>query len=425
MSLALVEQLNFEKQMPIDGNCKQQIAISVPSTGASSYYLGSYFMINIPRAGPDYVFDPMNSFLRFKASVVDQAGVLSIDHSANSFIQKLEVLHAGNVLETIDNYQQLSAILIDTQVESSARKTNLNMTVGCSATNNLLGTTITNGAANGKWFSITLLSGIVGSLARNYIPVNDLQGSIQIRFTFSSYNQVGKWTTDLHTANNEAISFSNIEFHGNFISLSPEVMSMVRTSEYTIYSETYSNFQQTIASTCTQLEQLLPSRYSSLKTVFVGMRASTSALNATHQLYPNSRSSFGITDYCFRLGPEQIPPTRIRCTGYGFLEPFEALKTSLHAGVNALSSMGVLNSASFVLSAPSAVDEANYGLFVIGQDFETFSGKSGSILSGASTLGNDLMFSANYGAMAAAIFDFFLHYDMKLIIKDGVLTVHV
>ena len=40
MSLALVEQLNFEKQMPIDGNCKQQIAISVPSTGAGSYNLG-------------------------------------------------------------------------------------------------------------------------------------------------------------------------------------------------------------------------------------------------------------------------------------------------------------------------------------------------------------------------------------------------
>ena len=103
-------QLNFKKQMPIDGNCKQQIAISVPSTGASSYNLGSYFMINVPRAGPDYVFDPMNLFLRFEATIAHTAGALTIDHSANSFIQKLEVLHAGNVLETIDNYQQLSGV---------------------------------------------------------------------------------------------------------------------------------------------------------------------------------------------------------------------------------------------------------------------------------------------------------------------------
>ena len=126
------------------------------------------------------------------------------------------------------------------------------------------------------------------------------------------------------------------------------------------------------------------------------MRASAVALNATHQVYPNSRSSFGITDYCFRLGPEQIPPTRIRCTNYGFLEPFEALKTSLHSGGNTLGSMGILNSASFVLSTPTGVDEEHIGLFVIGQDFETFSGKSGGILSGASTLGNDLYFSACY-----------------------------
>ena len=64
-------------------------------------------MINIPWAVPDYVFDPMNLFLCFEATIADAAGALTIDHSANSFIQKLEVLHAGNVLETIDNYQQL------------------------------------------------------------------------------------------------------------------------------------------------------------------------------------------------------------------------------------------------------------------------------------------------------------------------------
>ena len=62
---------------------------------------------------------------------------------------------------------------------------------------------------------------------------------------------------------------------------------------------------------------------------------------------------------------------------------------------------------------------------MIGQDFESYSGKSGALLSGTSTLGNNLYFSANISEMAAAIFDFFLHYDMKLIIKDGVLTVHV
>ena len=47
MSIALVEQLNFDKQMPIDGNCRQQIAVAVPCTGAGTYYPGTYFMINL------------------------------------------------------------------------------------------------------------------------------------------------------------------------------------------------------------------------------------------------------------------------------------------------------------------------------------------------------------------------------------------
>ena len=41
MSIALVDQLNFEKQMPIDGNCTQQITVAVPCTGAGSYNLGT------------------------------------------------------------------------------------------------------------------------------------------------------------------------------------------------------------------------------------------------------------------------------------------------------------------------------------------------------------------------------------------------
>ena len=86
--LLLVEQLKFEKMMPIAGNLKQQIAIYVPSTCANVYNLGTYFIINILRCGPDYVCDPMNSFLSFEATIADTVGALTLDHCANLFIQK-------------------------------------------------------------------------------------------------------------------------------------------------------------------------------------------------------------------------------------------------------------------------------------------------------------------------------------------------
>ena len=82
-----------------------------------------------------------------------------------------------------------------------------------------------------------------------------------------------------------------------------------------------------------QIEQLIPTRYSSLKTVFVTMRKTTSALNGGHAvLYPYCRSTFAIADYCFRLGSEQILPTRVRCDAVSYVEPFEALKVALHCG---------------------------------------------------------------------------------------------
>jgi hypothetical protein len=64
---------------------------------------------------------------------------------------------------------------------------------------------------------------------------------------------------------------------------------------------------------------------------------------------------------------------------------------------------------------------------VIGQDFEVYTAKNNSqLLQGVSMLGSDLYWSGNIGAMAAgAVFDYFCHYDFKLIIRDGILTVHV
>ena len=84
--------------MPIDGNCQQEISISVPATGSGYYYAGNYCVINIPRASNSHVFDSMHSFLRFKATVMEADQGVTRDHSADNFIQKVEILHAGNVL---------------------------------------------------------------------------------------------------------------------------------------------------------------------------------------------------------------------------------------------------------------------------------------------------------------------------------------
>ena len=423
MSIALVEQLNFEKQMPIDGNCKQQITVAVPCTGANAYNPGTYFMINLPRCGPDYVFDGPNSFLRFQVTNKDTANTLILDHSCDCLFSKVEVLHGGNVLEVIDNYHQLSSLLLDAQVDPTLRNTSFNMTKGCNATlGTIAGSSQTTGVS--RYYTTKLISGIVGSLARNYIPVNELQGSIQIRITIVGYAQT-MWNV-APTADPQ-FTIQNIEFHANMIRLSPDVMSMIRSNEYTIYSETYTNFQQAYGATgFSNLQMLIPTRYSSLKTVFVIFRKASAVANATHLLYTHARSTMGLTDYQFLLGSDAYPPTKIKGTDSGFCEPFEELKKSFHCGGATLGgSMGILNATNYQVAAATGADATTTGTFILACDFESYSGKSGALLSGVNTLGSDLYLSTTFSASEAATIDTFLHYDINLIIKDCVLSITV
>ena len=324
------------------------------------------------------MFDPMNSYLRFKVTNPGNQACTP-DHSADSFIEKVEVLHAGNVLEQINSYGVLSSMLLDCQVDPSIRCSSLNATKGCDADGGIKGSELaaTGTDAASAYYSITLLSGIVGSLCRNYIPVNELEGSIQIRVTLATSTSACHWTT---APNTDKLVFSDIEFHANMIKLSEPILAMVKSNNYTIYTESYNNFRQSVALNVMNIEQLIPTRYSSLKTVFVVQRISATSLNTAHTLNPNSRDTFEIVDYCFRLGSEQIPPSRIRAIGTNYVEAFEALKVAFHCGGNALTPMGILNRSTFSETASSDLG----GLFVIGQDFESYSGKSG-LLSGIST----------------------------------------
>ena len=84
-----------------------------------------------------------------------------------------------------------------------------------------------------------------------------------------------------------------------------------------------------------------------MKTIFVAQREQHAVLNDSSTTStawkgnPYTRCTFHVTDSCFRLGPQQIPPSHIR--GYGYLEAFEALKVAFHCGGNPLASMGILN----------------------------------------------------------------------------------
>ena len=66
--------------------------------------------------------------------------------------------------------------------------------------------------------------------------------------------------------------------------------------------------------------------------------------------------------------------------------------------------------------------------FVIGQNFEQFSGKSGQIISGLDTTSSDLFFSGTWSSItnadATILADFMCHFDQVLVIIDGQMIGH-
>ena len=84
----------------------------------------------------------------------------------------------------------------------------------------------------------------------------------------------------------------------------------------------------------------------------------------------------------------------------------------LRCGGNTLAAMGALNATNYIVASTDDLS----GLFVLGINLYSNSRKSGALLSGTSTLSTYLIYSANYSTLnAAAVFDFFFHYDMKLL----------
>ena len=160
------------------------------------------------------------------------------------------------------------------------------------------------------------------------------------------------------------------------------------------------------------------------------LRPADIAANAGYTVYPSSRVNFALTDYQFLLGSEAYPPTKIKGSGSGYCEPYEELKKSFHCGGSSLSSMGIINYTNYwnptATEATSVFgDGTKVGTFILACDFESYSGKSGALLSGVNTLGSDLYLNATFASSAAAVVDVYLHYDIKLIIKDGILSINV
>jgi hypothetical protein len=79
--------------------------------------------------------------------------------------------------------------------------------------------------------------------------------------------------------------------------------------------------------------------------------------------------------------------------------------------------MGLINNTNYSIVAATGANAATTGTFILACDFESYTGRSSSILSGVNTLGSDLYLNATLADTTdGGTVDVCLHYDVKLII---------
>ena len=80
-----------------------------------------------------------------------------------------------------------------------------------------------------RYFSTTLISDVVGSLARTYIPLFALSGNISFKITMNSKEKAFIWGVNPAAGN---VSIDRIECHANIVHLKPKILDLVAQPSY-------------------------------------------------------------------------------------------------------------------------------------------------------------------------------------------------
>ena len=154
-SFALPDQLRYDLATPSDLGTNVEMCVVTPYTGSGAVTVnsGNYFIINIPKSGSNAVFDPMNSFLRFKLTMSDTANTagginVNLCGNADCLFRRLDVYQGSNVLEQVDQYGNLSNMLMNCQVSPVDRAYQWSL---------LKGTSTTVGTKTGQQLAIKLV----------------------------------------------------------------------------------------------------------------------------------------------------------------------------------------------------------------------------------------------------------------------------
>lgn len=474
MSLVLPRNLQYQGKVQSAAARSKRSNISCQN-GAGPYGPSQTIIVNIPTRSNECLATT-ESYLKGTLVVTNTSGQASSFRlekcGLHGFISRIRCYSGSNLLEDIQNYNNMAAMLYDIMLppdcvenkfnilsgsrsnrvtefapitlladtanagevlaKVNALLTALNKQIEVSQKNSgsLLGASTANNAATAAFdFAIPLIS-ILGTLnSQQYLPLMEL-GSAPIRLEIDLVNNLFEAVAQATTgaAVTSTFTLTNVEYVGQFIELSDDAVQIVRGSlrgkplQYVIPQ--YKNSTGNIAAV-TESNIPLPFKFTSLKSVFVSQRMNTGALNA----FPFSSVARTITGYQFRVGSSVMPskiPSQIPemygelCKAIGSIgdihfNPALTRETYGKAGVDTLD-----------IAADPNINVGQSGSFYIGIDMESYSSANKeSLFAGMNTNTQDIYFNSTYGAATTLRYDFYALYDALFVCENGVAYVSV
>jgi hypothetical protein len=380
---------------------------TVPAYNGSSFKGQQTILINIPTGRRGHYLNTRMSYLRFKVTNNHSTAGMSLDYSASCFIQSLALYHGSNLLEQIHEYNALYHFLLDMQGSEESVERAGSILQGSASGRE--GRTIA--AAGEVYFCIPVLSGVIGPLQSKYMPLGQATGGdLRLELTLAAANTAVVSTSDADWA------ISDVELNLEFVEIDSEVDRMIQQANqrYVISCESFANYTNTIeaASSAKQNNLLIPARFSSLKTLYTFFRLQEDVTKKESKSV-SARPYPTLKNWYYQVSGENIPSTPVRET----VESFAELQKALHT-FGAADNTSLITEAIYT-EASGATTNAG---FAIGQNLETLSHKSTLTESGKNTLNTNCYLLGETNINKNLQVSTFAHFDMVLVLENGVFT---
>lgn len=413
--------LSFELKKNAVASTMQQIA-HFPITSSTASPLDTItFSLSCGKYGQ--YLSPTEIYLSFNIANLDGTSAITIDHSAYSFIDRIQVQSSGVVISDLQYFAPYAALMLDSQVgtgKGGFMSAFAGSAVAANANVQRAGATIApNGNLN---VSLPLIgTAIDGSSSDKMIPVgalSDLQVIIYINSTNAAVT-AGAAITPWR--------LSNLTLTCSYVTLDAGAQAMINREyggEYKWSGELWKGYNFNLATGSTADNVIVPIKVASAKSLVAILRpaasmASISALTNSSRICPYS-SGTGTSSFFATIGSDTIPGIPIKNTTQHAVEFLKMW----HGLGNPQALVSQFDSGTW--TAGDSANAALCGTFAAGLDLECYSNKTNTIHSGYQIIGGTtLILNQSYAAAlaAATLQTTYVHYDAIYTVSDGKLMV--